>query len=365
MTQLLVFNSPAIVTEGESYSIRIGVTNQSFRAGVPIEAILTIVISVSLNGPILYDTWAEPFAAGETKSFESRLAIPLGYGGIRGSIAAYVYDPEGRTIGSDAEVLEVVSALITGSLSELPMLIWHEPMTYWETLTPIKELPLDTEIHLAPQWVNTSAIPITGHVDLTIIYPDNTERVLSAVENQDKEASGGSGWTVQFEPFLTSQTGTYRAIATLSGSGVLDTTETELVVSQVYASGEFTVRLINYDELMRVSAETGVEAQWFAQIPSRIRFPFPARYLYPTDGQAWRDPSQDCKFLIPDYSEFWLTGTPPTVEIIIGAGPACEGWGWTDHTCRSYGTVAWSGVISIIPGCVVIYDYSTGTFTIQ
>lgn len=130
--------------------------------------------------------------------------------------------------------------------------------------------------------------------------------------------------------------------------------------------GEFTVRITNYDELIANAAAQGLEAQWYAQVPSSNRYlGVPQRYLMPTDGQAWRPITQDCQFLVPDVSEYWSEGIPPYLEIIIGAGPACNGWGWTDPTCRSYGTVYWSAPIEITPGCLVIYNYQANTLEVQ
>lgn len=227
--QALKFNSPATVIEGQSYLVRVAVVNQSFRAGVPVGATLEVLIMASVDGVDLipYDTRTAVFGAGETKTFESALNIPSGYGGMTGIIVANVFDPNGNLLDSGSEELVIGSAVISASF--LPMLIWYESMTYWEYITPGREIPLNEEIHLAPHWLNTSDVNVVGHVDLTIIYPDGTERILSAVMNQDMEAVPGDGWNVQFEPFTSSQAGTYTAVATVSGSGILDTMETELV----------------------------------------------------------------------------------------------------------------------------------------
>ena len=40
----LKINSPATVIEGESYLVRVAVTNQTFKAGQPCEATLDVVV---------------------------------------------------------------------------------------------------------------------------------------------------------------------------------------------------------------------------------------------------------------------------------------------------------------------------------
>ena len=111
-----------------------------------------------------------------------------------------------------------------------PGLIWSKSLVYWHPVTTGMEIPLNEEVYLQPVWVNDSEINIVGHVDLVVTYPDGTKHTLLATQNQDREATPGSGYYVQFEPFTTSQEGTYTVTATLSSAGqVLDSVTFTLV----------------------------------------------------------------------------------------------------------------------------------------
>ncbi len=120
------------------------------------------------------------------------------------------------------------------------MLIWHEPLTSWESLGSDREVPFNKEIHLAPGWINDSEISIVGHMDLEITYPDGTSQILSATLNQDREVSPGAGKAgvaVQFEPFRSSQEGTYTIVATLSSGGqVLDSLTLTIVAVAIVSA---------------------------------------------------------------------------------------------------------------------------------
>jgi len=100
------------------------------------------------------------------------------------------------------------------------MLYWYEGLAGWASLTETPpEVPIGTAFHLAPQWLNQSAEPISGHIELTITKPDGTKVTLNDVLYQDNWAIPGNWWGVQFEPFTMDQAGTYRATATLSTTG--------------------------------------------------------------------------------------------------------------------------------------------------
>jgi len=107
---------------------------------------------------------------------------------------------------------------VAGSIAGF--LYWYEGLDGWESLpeTP-PTVPWGTAFHLAPQWINQSAEPLSGHVELTITKPDASEVTLNDVLNQDNWAAPGIGWGVQFEPFTMDQAGTYKATATLSSVG--------------------------------------------------------------------------------------------------------------------------------------------------
>ena len=101
---------------------------------------------------------------------------------------------------------------------------WYEGLVGWASLTETPPtVPLNTAFHLVVGWLNQSAEPISGHVELTIAKPDGTKVTLSDVLNQDNWAAPGNGWGVQFEPITLDQAGTYQATAILSTIGqVLD-----------------------------------------------------------------------------------------------------------------------------------------------
>jgi len=104
--------------------------------------------------------------------------------------------------------------------SVVGLLYWYEGLAGWLPLagTP-PAVMVGTAHHLAIQWLNQSAEPISGHIDLTITRPDGTKVTLNDVLNQDSWAAPGYGWAVQFEPITLNKAGIYRATATLSTIG--------------------------------------------------------------------------------------------------------------------------------------------------
>ncbi len=127
--------------------------------------------------------------------------------------------------------------------------------------------------------------------------------------------------------------------------------------------GEFTVRIINYDEILNNAAKTGLTPKWYAQIPSSITYQGqPITYLRPSDGRGYRPLSDDCPFSVPEGSQFW--NPYPYLSIWITAGPACDGIGWSDPTCRSYGVIYKSDPMDIAPGAIVVYDYSKHSISV-
>lgn len=92
----------AELTEGESYLVRVTITNQSTMAGTPVEA--TFEVTVYGEGAIAYlfpsVATSEPFSAGQTRAFDYPLNIPSGYGGQSGRVWAAVRDPAGAELTS-------------------------------------------------------------------------------------------------------------------------------------------------------------------------------------------------------------------------------------------------------------------------
>lgn len=105
-------SSPATVTEGESYSVKLTITNQTTSAGIPEEATLTIGIEATVLSEVLIPAQerAEYFSAGQTRSFSYTMNVPPGLGGYSGSIIAAVMDPTGVILAQATEPL-VVEAL--------------------------------------------------------------------------------------------------------------------------------------------------------------------------------------------------------------------------------------------------------------
>jgi len=113
--QGLKINSPAVVTEGETYSVRITVTNQSTRAGQPTRATLTIGWRASAGTDTLIPLleFEQLFAPGESTTWERPMTIPY-FTEPTGIIEAWVKDPEGNILASGSETLEIVAAAPEG-----------------------------------------------------------------------------------------------------------------------------------------------------------------------------------------------------------------------------------------------------------
>jgi len=108
-------NSPVTVLEGESYTVRATVTNLTTKAGQPWEATLTLRVVANIAGelflgPIVSD---EYFAPGQTLAFEYPMTIPLGKGGLSGTVIAIVTDPANKQLAYASEPLAVETVEIT------------------------------------------------------------------------------------------------------------------------------------------------------------------------------------------------------------------------------------------------------------
>jgi hypothetical protein len=105
-----------------------------------------------------------------------------------------------------------------GSISIV--LYWYQGLSGWAELgLDIPKVPVNTEMHLAVGWINTGDEDLTGHLALTVTKPDGSKVALADVLNQDSSASPGNGKTVQFEPVVLDQTGTYNGTAVLTETG--------------------------------------------------------------------------------------------------------------------------------------------------
>jgi hypothetical protein len=95
------------LNEGESYTVRLTVTNTSTKAGEPWVASLGIGISAGTELITLISPRVDikSFNAGETKSFNYAMDIPLGTGNQSGMITAWVEDPYGVSIANAQEPL--------------------------------------------------------------------------------------------------------------------------------------------------------------------------------------------------------------------------------------------------------------------
>lgn len=102
-------SSPVALDEGSTYTVKLTVKNNSTKGGIPWEA--TLGIGISAATPLI--TLISPredmksFGAGETKSFNYTLNIPMGAGNQSGSITAWVEDPYGIVIANAQEPLAI------------------------------------------------------------------------------------------------------------------------------------------------------------------------------------------------------------------------------------------------------------------
>jgi len=104
-------NSPAELIEGESYTVRVTVTNRSTKAGMPWEATLEIVVQAATEWTTLIPVTAtmQDFGAGQTRSFDYPMSVPVGTGGETGQIIALVNDPAGVELARAREDITIIS----------------------------------------------------------------------------------------------------------------------------------------------------------------------------------------------------------------------------------------------------------------
>lgn len=102
-------NSPVSLLEGESYTVRLTITNLSTKAGEPWGTNLDVMITAFCDYTTLITITraTEYFAAGEAIIFDYPMAVPLGTGGQAGQIVVRVFDPEGNLVAEGIEPLTV------------------------------------------------------------------------------------------------------------------------------------------------------------------------------------------------------------------------------------------------------------------
>jgi len=161
--------------------------------------------------------------AEQTVTLQPSESTPVSFEAIPREAKLYHVSVNGLTGSFWAVALPLAGRIIQ-------VVIWYEGLAGWEGVTSGREIPLNQEIILAVGWLNDSEVNIFGHVDLEITYPDGTRETLSATYGQDTEGSLGSGDVVKFQPFVSTQEGTYTLTATLSSAGqVLDSVPFTLV----------------------------------------------------------------------------------------------------------------------------------------
>ena len=102
-------HSPKILTEGESYTVRVTVTNTSTKAGIPWEADLDVGVMATTTYHTLISATRDTyhFAAGQALALDYPMAVPLGSGEETGSVWARVFDPAGAVLAEADEPITI------------------------------------------------------------------------------------------------------------------------------------------------------------------------------------------------------------------------------------------------------------------
>ena len=108
---LVPTNSPAVLTEGSKYTIRVSVKNNTTRAGVPYAAQLETCMGVIAGGADLIPVTcrSDGFSPEETKAFTWTLNVPDFSGGQSGQITASVLSPSGLNIANAVEYFTILT----------------------------------------------------------------------------------------------------------------------------------------------------------------------------------------------------------------------------------------------------------------
>lgn len=109
--------SPELVLEeGKSYTLKVSVTNNSTKGGVPWEATLETTLYASLDTTYLISptsTGKVRYSAGEKKTFTYPFTVPVGTAGRSGAAVAGVYDPDGKHIATGYVMYSVKAVPVT------------------------------------------------------------------------------------------------------------------------------------------------------------------------------------------------------------------------------------------------------------
>ena len=107
-------NSPIVVNEGESYTVRVTITNLTTRAGAPWEATFGIDFAV-LGATEVIVPWgrtSEYFAAEQTRALDYSMDIRFDLGGTLAAIQVNVLDPTGALVARAIEPVTIESVAI-------------------------------------------------------------------------------------------------------------------------------------------------------------------------------------------------------------------------------------------------------------
>jgi len=90
---------------------------------------------------------------------------------------------------------------------------WHGGLAGWTRLgdTP-PQVPLSTELYLAPWWRNTGTTGARGRVTGVITRPDGSQVTLEGTVNQDSLAEPGDGYGVRLSSIVLDQLGNYAGL---------------------------------------------------------------------------------------------------------------------------------------------------------
>lgn len=103
------------VDEGQSYTLRVGVSNTSTRGGVRVAASLRLGVSVKLETKPLVLIPSQiityNFGATEEHFFDFPLNIPIGFSGASGTMDAWLERPDATVIGGHTYEALVVSGI--------------------------------------------------------------------------------------------------------------------------------------------------------------------------------------------------------------------------------------------------------------